>query len=211
MSEQIRKQIVEVSRLLYDKGMVNAYEGNVSILADNRLYITPSTTCKGFLTEDLIVVTDIYGNIIEGRRKPSSEIKLHLAAYRKRADIKAVVHAHSPYATAYALANKPIESRAYPEMIMLFDRVPLAVYGTPSTDEVYCGMDEHISNHDVILLANHGIIAVGSNVYDAFFKLEAAESIAKVLTFARLVGGEKELPSHKLEELYEIRRGKKQD
>jgi len=202
----IRSSIVEVSRLLYSKNLATAFEGNVSVIEDDRIYITPSGICKGFVTEDMLVVMDLKGNVLDGKYKPSSEARMHLAAYRSRPDIKSVVHAHPPYATAYAVANKPIETKAYPEMIVLFDKIPLAAYGTPSTDEVYEGMNRYINEYDIILLANHGVVACGSDVYNAFFKLESAEGIAKVLMLAGQLGGERELPQNKLEELYELRR-----
>ena len=205
-TEQIKQHLVEVSKLMYSKGMVNAFEGNVSYKEGQRIFITPSGICKGFLTCDMLVVTDLEGNVVSGNNKPSSEIKLHLAAYRMRPDIKSLVHAHTPYATAFALANKPIETRAYPELIALFGSIPIAEYGTPSTDEIYFGMEGLIQDHDIILLANHGITAIGKDSYDAFFKLEAAESIAKTLFLTRLLGGEKELPANKLDELYQMRR-----
>lgn len=201
----IRSSIVEVSKLLYAKNLATAFEGNVSVIEDGRIYITPSAICKGFLSEDMLVVLDMEGNVLEGGYKPSSEAKMHLAAYRSRPDIKSVVHAHPPYATAFAVANKPIETKAYPEMIVLYGKIPLAAYGTPSTDEIYYGMNQYIKDYDIMLLANHGVIALGSNVYDAFFKLESAEGLAKVLTLARQLGGEKDLPNSKLDELYELR------
>lgn len=202
----IRSSIVEVSGLLYSKNLATAFEGNISVIEDDKIYITPSGICKGLVTEDMLAVTDLKGNVLEGRYKPSSEIKMHLAAYRSRPDIKSVVHAHPPYATAFAVANKPIETKAYPEMIVLYEKIPLAAYGTPSTDEIYYGMEQYIRDYDIILLANHGVIAVGSDVYNAFFKLESAEGIAKVLTLAAQLGGEKELPQNKLDELYELRK-----
>jgi L-fuculose-phosphate aldolase len=202
----IRKDILEVSKLLYAKNLVNAFEGNVSVIEDSKVYITPSAVCKGFLSEDMLVVMDLDGNILEGKCKPSSEAKLHLASYRDRPDIKAVVHAHPPYATAFAVANRPIETKAYPEMIVLFDKVPLAAYGTPSTDEIYHGMQQYVKEYDIILLANHGLVAYGRDVFDAFFKLESIEGIAKVLTLAGQLGGAKDLPQNKLEELYELRK-----
>jgi L-fuculose-phosphate aldolase len=208
MSYDIRKNIVEISKLMYNKGMVNAFEGNVSVLDGERIYITPSAVCKGFLTEEQIVVTDMEGIQAEGspeRFKPSSEIKLHIAAYKKRPDIRSVVHAHSPYATAFAVAGRPIETKAYPEMIVLFGKIPLAAYGTPSTYEISKGMEEHIDKYNIILLANHGVMAAGCDVYEAFFRLESAESIAKVLYTARMLGGERELPEDKLELLYAMR------
>ncbi|MCX7711345.1 MAG: class II aldolase/adducin family protein [Clostridia bacterium] len=209
MGEKIKKQLVEIAQLMYTKNMVNAYEGNISFRKGNRVYITPSAVCKGFLKTEMIVVTDLEGNKIEGDYKASSEIKLHLAAYRMRNDIQGVVHAHTPYATAYALANKPIETNAYPELITLFGSVPLALYGTPSTDEIYQGIGQYIEEHDIILLANHGIMAVGCDAFDAFFKLEAAESIAKTLFLAEQMGGAKPLPQNKLQELYDIKKSAK--
>lgn len=201
----LRSSIIEVSKLLYAKNLATAFEGNVSVLENGKVYITPSSMCKGFLTEDMLVVLDMEGKVLEGSYRPSSEAKLHLAAYRSRPDIKSVVHAHPPYATAFAVANKPIETKAYPEMIVLYGKIPLAAYGTPSTDEIYYGMNQYVKDYDIILLANHGVIAFGNNVYDAFFKLESVEGIAKVLTLAGQLGGEKALPQNKLEELYEMR------
>jgi L-fuculose-phosphate aldolase len=205
MTNIFKKQICEVAKMMYDRRMVNTFEGNISIRENNKIYITPSATCKGFLSEETIVVTDMDGNIIEGTGKPSSEIKLHIAAYRLRKDISSVVHAHTPYATAYAIANKPIETKAYPELIAIFGKVPIARYGTPSTDEIYAGIDEYIYEYDVLLLANHGIMSVGSDALDAYYKIEAVESIAKTLTIAKMHGGEKELPADELEKLYLMR------
>lgn len=200
MAELVKK-ILEISKLMYDKGFVNPYEGNISILDGEQIYITPAGVWKGFLTEDMIVVTDINGNVLEGMYKPSSEIKLHLAAYKLRSDVKAVIHAHPPYSTAYAVANKPIETKGYTEMITFFGKIPLAKYGQPSTEQISVGIEEFIDNYDIILLANHGIITVGNDIYNAFFKLEAAESMAKTLLLTKLLGGEKELPESELERL----------
>jgi len=204
--EKIRSEIVHVSKIMYDKGMVNAFEGNLSVREGDKIYITPSGICKGFLTPDEIVVTNMEGQVIEGKLKPSSELLLHINSYKHRPDIKSVIHAHSPHATAFALANLPIESRSYTEMIMLFEKIPLAEYGIPSTDKVFDGVKKYISDYDIVLLANHGIMAVGKNVYDAYFKLEAAESIAKVLILARQLGGEKELEPNQLNELQRFRK-----
>jgi L-fuculose-phosphate aldolase len=204
MADLVRENIIKVSKLMYDKGMVTAYEGNVSMLYEDKVYITPSGICKGYLAQDMIVVTDLMGNVLEGMYKPSSEIKLHLAAYKSKSNIRSVIHAHSPYATAYAIANKPIETKAYTEMIALFDKIPLARYGTPSTDQISIGFEEYIDKYDIILLANHGIVTVGTDLYNAFFKLEAAESMAKTLLLTKMLGGEKELPENELKILNEM-------
>ncbi|HHV30528.1 MAG TPA: class II aldolase/adducin family protein [Clostridium sp.] len=209
MSDTIREQIVKVSKLMYDKGMVNAFAGNLSVRDGDNLYITPSGICKGFLREDMIVKTDMNGNVLEGMYRPSSEIKLHLGIYRERKDVYSVAHAHPPYTTAYAVANKAIESKACAEMVIFFEKIPLAAYGTPSTDEIFSGVEEYINEYDVILLANHGIVSAGRDVFDAYFKLEAAEDIAKTLILSQVLGGEKDLPEGKLKELGDIRKRSK--
>jgi len=202
----IKKQLVEVSKLMYQKGMVNAFEGNLSILFKDKIYITPSGICKGFLKENMIIVTDMNGNVIKKSKfKPSSEIKMHLAIYQRQ-DVSAVIHAHSPYATAFAIANKPIETKAYSEMMLFFGKIPLSEFGTPSTDEVSIEVLKYAKDYEVILLANHGIVSFGKDLYSTFFKLEAAESIAKTLTITEILGGGKDLSMEKLEEINKLRR-----
>lgn len=206
MLEQIKRQLIEVAKLAYDKEMVNTYEGNISIRNGNYICITPSCFPKSLLSEEMISVIDLEGNVIEGSLKPSSEWKLHTLSYIERSDVNGIIHSHSPYTTAYAVANKSIETNAYPEMIVLFDRIPLAAYGTQSTNEIFTGVREYIKDYDVILLANHGVISTGKDVYAAFYKLEAAESIAKVLILSEMLGGGKALQKEKLDELYDIRK-----
>ncbi|HEY8500032.1 MAG TPA: class II aldolase/adducin family protein [Clostridia bacterium] len=204
MNRQVQ-DILEIAKLMYEKGMVNAYEGNLSVKTRSGILITPSQICKGFLREDMLVETDMRGNVIKGDRKPSSEILLHLEAYSIRSDIGAVVHAHTPYATAFAVANRTIVTKAYPEMIVLYGEIPVVKYGTPSTPDICADLKNHLSNHDVILLANHGIAAVGKDLYDAYFKLESVESIAKVLLLAQVLGGDHDLPEEEVSKLRSMR------
>lgn len=206
MNQQVQ-DILQLAGLMYEKGMVNAFEGNLSVKTGEGLVITPSQICKGFLKEEMLVETDMQGRVIKGNRKPSSEILLHLEAYSIRSDIGAVIHAHTPYATAFAVANKPLESKAYPEMIVLYGEIPLVKYGTPSTPDICADLKNHLCDHDVVLLANHGIVAVGKDLFDAYFKLESAESIAKVLLLAKLLGGEHDLPPEEVSKLCDM--GKK--
>jgi L-fuculose-phosphate aldolase len=203
---QFYQDILNLSKLMYEKGMVNAFEGNLSVKTGEGILITPSQICKGFLKEELLVETDMQGRVTKGSRRPSSEILLHLEAYAVRSDIGAVIHAHTPYATAFAVANRAIETKAYPEMIVLYGEIPLVKYGTPSTPDICADLKNHLCNHDVVLLANHGIVAVGKDLYDAYFKLESAESIAKVLLMARMLGGEHELPPDEVRRLHDMRK-----
>ncbi|MBN2851457.1 MAG: class II aldolase/adducin family protein [Clostridia bacterium] len=196
-----KKQIIEIAKIMYSKGMVNAFEGNISIRDEEKIIITPSQICKGFLDVNMLMTIDRKGNILEGSHKISSETGLHLEAYALKDDIRAVVHAHSPYATAYAIANKPIETKAYPEMIALFKKVPVIKYGTPSTEEVYSDLKNYINEYNVLLLENHGIVAFGKDLYEAYFRLESIESIAKVLLLNQLIGGPSDLPDEEVKKL----------
>ena len=209
--DEIRAAILEIAKAMYDKRMVNAFEGNVSYRDGQRIYITPSAQCKGYLKSDMIAVVDMSGKQLEGDFFPSSELKMHLECYRLREDVKAVVHTHSPYATAFALANQPIISRAYPEMIVNFGEVPLVEYGTPSTDEICAGFLKYIYDYDALLLANHGVIAMSDDLFDAFFLIEAVENTAKTFVIAKQIGGARDLPPEKLERLHEMRRKRIED
>jgi L-fuculose-phosphate aldolase len=204
----IRQKILEVSKLLYEKGMLGAYEGNVSVRDGDKVYITPTGQCKGYLTENMIVVTDIDGKKLEGELEPSSEIKLHLAVYKLRPDVKSVIHDHSVFATAYAMANKPIETKALPEMIIDYTMIPVVKYGTPSTNEIHEGIKDYVFDTNAFLLANHGLVAYGNDVYQAFFRIESVENMAKTLTIAKLLGGEKAIPDEKLDVLYAMHKAK---
>ena len=206
MDKTIRSEIIRVSKIMYEKNMVNAMEGNVSIKDGGRIYITPASVCKGYLEEDMLVVVNESGDVVEGTYKPTSEMNLHLACYRLRPDITSVVHSHSPYATAHAIADKPIKSEAYPELMVVFDHIPVVAYGTPSTDEIHAGLGVYIDKADVLLLSRHGIVSVGRDIMDAFFKIEAAESIAKALIFAKLLGGEVPLSGSQIDTLYQMRK-----
>jgi L-fuculose-phosphate aldolase len=193
MYGDLKEVIVEIAKTMDQKNLVNTYEGNLSIKQGGRILITPTGRSKASLTPDLIAVVDENGRQIEGNLRFSSEFLLHAAAYRLRPDATGAIHCHAPYLTSFALNNEPIESKAYPEMINLFGKIPVVPYGTPGTDEIWAEMAPHIRKSKVVLLANHGVLAVGLDLYDAFNLLQAAESIAQVLTLARNRGNVKDL------------------
>ena len=178
-ADEIKQAIIEVGKWMYEKQMVNAYEGNISVRIGDKVIVTPTAVCKGILKPHMLVTTDLWGNILEGSLKPSSEIKLHLAVYNMQKDLKAVIHNHSVYATAFALSRKSIESKAYTEAIMLFDKIPVAEYGAPGTDDIAKGIGKYIEQTDVMLLANHGVLAYGEDLYETFYRIEAAEKVCK--------------------------------
>ncbi|MDY6073847.1 MAG: class II aldolase/adducin family protein [Eubacteriales bacterium] len=179
------KELLVVCDRLDKRGLVNAYEGNVSIRRDGYIYITPTSTNKAFLTEELICVIDEKTHKqVAGLKSPSSEMLLHTRAYETRPDCYGVVHCHPKMLTAYSLCGKSIESKAYPEMIGNFKVIPCAPYGRPGTTEIFDVAEEYVKKHDIVLLGNHGILVVGKDVMDAMNKVEAAEAIAQVLFFA---------------------------
>lgn len=194
------KEILEVCNRLDQKGLVNAYEGNVSIRRDGYIYITPTSKNKAFLKEEMIAVFEESTlKQVGGIYPASSEMLLHTNAYETRPDVFGVIHCHPTMLTAYALCNKPIETRAYPEMIGNFKKIECAPYGRPGTDEIFDVAREYVLKRDIVLLGNHGVITVGKDVYDAMNKVEAAEAIAKVLYYAEQIGGVVDLPDSEVE------------
>ena len=208
MNERAQKaqDCLKAAKLLYRRFLVNTYEGNVSVRLGDTILITPSAVCKEELEEDDLVEVDLAsGETLRAKesRMASSETKMHLCVYRNSA-AQAVVHAHPPFATAYAVAAKPIETRAYPEMRVLYDRIPVCRYGRPGTEAVNADVPEALKTHDVFLLSNHGLVACGPSAMVAAHRLEGVESIAKVQTLAQLHGGESPLPRAELDALQEI-------
>jgi L-fuculose-phosphate aldolase len=195
MNTQLIGDILTVCRRMDARGLVNAIEGNISALQDGFIYITPSGKNKAFLDEGMIAILE-EGSLkqVGGKFPPSSELLLHTQSYKARADVKAVIHCHAPYLTALALNRRPLESRAYPEMMHVFKKVPVAAYGRPGTPAIFTGAAELVKKHNVILLANHGVLALGRDIYDAMNKLEACEATAKVLFLAESIGKPVDLP-----------------
>ena len=205
------KTVVAASKLADEKKLLNAYEGNVSVRCGDYIYITPSGKSKALLTEEMIAVIDMNGNQVGGCFKASTEMKLHLHTYRIRPDIMGIIHAHTPVLTAHALCRMPVSSKAYPEATVIFGTIEVAAYGRPGSDDVYKEVGQKLEDTDVVLLANHGAMAVGPTVFDALNNLEAAEKTAKILMLAKALGAPVDLPDDEIAALYaqhEARRGK---
>lgn len=162
---ELKKEICEVGRRIYKNGFVAANDGNISIrISENEILATPTGVSKGFMTPDMIVKTDLKGNVISGKNRPSSKLKMHLEVYKQREDVKSVVHAHPPTATGFAVAGIPLEEMIMPEVIITLGTVPIAKYGTPSTDEIPLAIREYFDCYDGILLENHGALTVGTDL-----------------------------------------------
>jgi L-fuculose-phosphate aldolase len=206
MDEQIaRRDLLRICQLMYERSYVVSSDGNVSVqLDDGRLLATPTMTCKGRMTEDLIAITDLEGRALNDRRA-SSELAMHLLIYRERPDVRAVCHAHPPHGTAFAVAGLAIDQPILSEVILTLGCVPLAEYGTPSTDELSDAMRPLVKHHNALLMANHGAVAYGSDLWQAWDRLETLEHTAKIAILSRMLGGSRNLPADAIEKLIDVR------
>ena len=206
---EIKKQICDIGKRIYDQGMVASNDGNISVkLNDHEFLCTPTGVSKGFMTPDFICKIDADGKVIQANPgfRPSCEIKMHMRVYKNRPDVNAVVHAHPPYATGFAIAGIPLTQPIMPEAVISLGCVPIAEYGTPSTEEIPDAVEKYLQSYDAVLLENHGALAFSDTLLNAYHKIESVEFYAKLLYISRQLGGPKELSKQQVEKLYEIRR-----
>jgi L-fuculose-phosphate aldolase len=206
--DQLRADIVEAGRRLWVRGYVASNDGNISVrVGADRLLMTPANVSKGFMTPDMMVVTDLEGTLVSGApgRKPSSEILMHLVAYRERPDVNAVVHAHPPLSTGFAVAGIPLDRAVLAEVVTTLGAIPIAAYGTPSTSELASTVAPYVRAHDGLLLANHGALALGADLFAAYYKMETIEHFARISLVARMLGREHLLSREEVERLQALR------
>src|SRR5690242_7860941 len=191
LEEQVRAEIVEAGRRMFDRGFVASNDGNISArLDEKRLMTTPKSVSKGFMTPDMMVVVDYDGNKVSGDRDASSELPMHLEIYRNRPDVNGVVHAHPPTATGFAVAGIPLTRAVLAEVITTLGSIPIAEYATPSTEELPAAVRKYVKAHDGLLLANHGALALAGDVMSAYYRMETIEHFAKISLVARTLGRE---------------------
>ena len=206
IEERRRADIVEIGRRLHDRGFVASNDGNISVRLDaDRLLTTPTGVSKGFMTPDMMVTTDLTGRQLTGDREPSSEILMHLAVYAHRPEIKAVVHAHPPTATGFAVAGIPLDRAVLAEVVTTLGSIPIADYGTPSTSDLADAVRQYIGAHDGLLLANHGALTVAHELFAAYYKMETVEHFARISLVARQLGGERLLSREEVNRLQGLR------
>ena len=206
---EIKQLMCEIGKRVYDRRMVASNDGNFSVkLNDNEFLCTPTGVSKGFMTPEYICKVDAKGNVLEANPgfKPSSEVKMHMRIYEKRPDVKAVVHAHPIYATAFAINGMALEDPIMPEAVLFLGGVPLAKYGTPSTMEIPDAIEEFLPHYDQVLLEKHGALAWGSDILSAYHKLESVEFYAELLFKSRMLGNPQNLNEEQVGKLYDIRR-----
>ncbi len=211
-SFEIKKEICDIGKRIYDFGFVAANDGNISVkVGPNEYYCTPTGVSKGYMTPDMIIKIDAQGNKIDGKLNPSSEIKMHMRVYQERPDANAVVHAHPPVATAFTVAGVELDQYILPEAILTIGHVPTCDYGMPSTMEIPESLMPYIQKHDAFLLKNHGALTVGNTLQRACFTMEEVEFNAKINLYARQIGVGKdahieEISCYELERLMELRK-----
>src|SRR5262245_53463927 len=205
--QKVREQIVEIATQCYGRGLLVAGDGNISVrVAPNRVIATPSGVSKGWMKPGMMVAVDLEGNPLEpSDYRVSSEWPMHRVIYQSRPDINAVVHAHPPYATGFAVAGLSLDKAILSEVILTLGCVPLAAYGTPSTHELTDAIVPYLEYHDALLMANHGAVAFADTLEKDFNKIETLEHTCKISFISRTLGNENIITDRAVEKLFEIR------
>jgi len=204
--DEHRREVCTAGRWIHGRAFVASTDGNISVRLDSRRVLTsPTGVSKGLMTSDDLVVTDLKGRKLSGRREPSTELAMHLLIYNRRPDVHAVCHAHPPIATAHAAAGLPLNKALLSELVIALGCVPVARYGTPGTPELSDSLEPLVQDHDAILLANHGVVTCGADLLTAFFRMETVEHFAQVSLASELLGKQVLLSGRDVEKLLAAR------
>lgn len=204
--QQLRDDIVQVGRMMFDKGWIASNDGNITIrVGEDRLLATPTGISKGLMRPEDLIVCDMAGAKLCGERECTTELAMHLTIYRMRPDVKSVVHAHPPVSTGFAAAGRALNLALLPEVVICLGSVPLADYGLPGTPALTEGMLPYIPKYDALLMANHGAVTYGDDVFQAYHRMETVEHFARITLVAELLGGPKVLPRVEVEKLFDAR------
>src|SRR5436305_5415524 len=203
---QHRRDIVSFGRALHERGYVAAMDGNLSVrLGENRILATPTAMCKGVMRPSDLVIVDMQGRRLGGKRDVSSEIAMHLLIYRLRPDIRGIVHAHPPTATGFAAAGLALNQPLVCEVVIGLGSIPLAKYGTPGTPELTEALEPLVRDYDAILMSNHGVVAYSSDLHRAYMKMETVEHFAQIALVTHLLGRQQPLGDEDLQKLMAAR------
>jgi L-fuculose-phosphate aldolase len=203
---ELRDDIIRIGQLVYQKGWVAANDGNISIrLGPGRILCTPTGVSKGMMQPEDLIICDMQGNKVEGSRERTSEILMHLTIYSLRADAMGVVHTHPPVATGFAASGRALNQAILPEVVVNLGCIPLAAYGLPGTPALSESIIPYVPTYDAILLANHGAVCYGADVWQAFFKMETLEHYARIALVTELLGGPNLLPRAEVAKLIDAR------
>ncbi|MEF3245219.1 MAG: class II aldolase/adducin family protein [Caldisericaceae bacterium] len=206
MKRQIKEDIALIGKRLYEHELNGSYGGNFSVRDGDYIYITPTGVPKDLLEYSDILVINFSGEIIEGERKPTSEMLFHIKIYKVREDVNAIIHAHPPFATGFAIAHYPIPINIHEESSLILGDVPVVPYELTASMDLAENIGRLVKDHNALLLANHGALTVGEDLERAFRRMEELENICKMLTVAQLLGGPKHIPDDKLTQLMELKK-----
>jgi L-fuculose-phosphate aldolase len=204
---ELQREMVRVSRLLHDHEWVANHEGNLTALAgDGHVLATPTAMSKGDVREGDLLLVDRSGRKIHGSRRPFSELSMHLAVYKGRPDVGAIVHAHPPASTAFAVAGRPVDAAFLPEFVVsIGGKVPLVPFALPGSETLNNSLVPFLEPFDVVLLQNHGVLAWGPDLSTALLRVEHCESAARILLSAGPLGGPKPLTDEVVRQLLDAR------
>jgi L-fuculose-phosphate aldolase len=204
--ESQQSMLCEFGRRIWQQGLSPGTGGNISVrVSKDKTLISPTLTSMGFMEPDDISLINFDGEVLEGRLKPSSEFKLHVHVYNTRPSINAAIHAHPPFATAFAVTGEPFSTFTQPETVVFLKKIPFVEYGTPSTNELPVNLDKYLKeNLNTFLLQNHGVLCIGEDLDRTYNNLETLENSAKILVISRLLGGEKEISKNNLKKLVKL-------
>ncbi len=203
---KLREQMCDVGRRIWTKGFCAGNEGNHSYRLDkDRILCTPSLISKGNLKPDDMCIVDYDGKQLAGKRKRTSEILLHLAIYKERPDVKAVIHSHPPHATAFAIADIELPTCIHPEAEVFLGPVKTAKYVTPGDTRLGESIKPYIKESNTILLGNHGVVCYGPDLEDAYYKLEIVDAYARILLLTKQLGSVKPLDANEMKELLALK------
>lgn len=202
----LREMICEIGRRVWQRGMASANSGNISARLDEEtVLITPTMVSKGFMRPEQILAVTLEGEVLRGEGYPTTETHMHLRLYREKEGPGGVVHAHPPVATAFAVAGKPLDLHLIPEAVIFLGEVPLVPFRIPGSPELAEAVVPYLAKYDAVLLENHGVLCWGSDVEQAYHRLETVEFCAQVTLYAQALGGARELPAEPLADLLRLR------
>lgn len=204
---EAKKAILDIGKRMYDRGFVASNDGNISCkVGPNTIWTTPTGVSKGFMTQDMLVKMDLNGKALMGKLKPSSEVKMHLRVYKENPEVQAVTHAHPPVATSFSIAGIGLDLAVLTEAVMGLGSIPVAKYATPGTEEVPDSIAPFVNSYNGVLLANHGALTWGKDVYQAFYRLESVEYYATILMYTgNIIGRQNVLSNDQVNKLLDIR------
>ncbi len=204
---QAKKVIIDIGKRMYAKNFVAANDGNISIKTDeNEIWATPTGVSKGYMKKKMLVKTDLDGNVLEGSLRPSSELQMHLRAYKENPDIRSVCHAHPPICTCFAVAGIPLDVPVLAEALITLGDVPIVPYAELGSKDVPEAIAPYFHTHNGVLLANHGAVSWAEDAYSAYYRMESMEYYANILLITdKILGNQNELTKEQIENLYAMR------